>query len=62
MTNKKKAAGSPAAAQAITHPESTKIARVLTEPPKLDQEGTRQRQVRHAIEDLMMAKELGIDR
>ena len=31
MTNKKKAAGSPAAAQAITHPESTKIARVLTE-------------------------------
>lgn len=30
--------------------------------PKLDQEGARQRQVRHAIEDLMMAKELGIDR
>ena len=24
--------------------------------------GARQRQVRHAIEDLMMAKELGIDR
>lgn len=28
--------------------------------PKLDQEGARQRQVRHAIEDLMIERELGL--